>query len=132
MKVAIGRLFRLSDKAVERCLELGMTCTTYHPDDENAIPSLVVDPTADFIKRDYQDWDKTTYDPAIRPDDFDDKWLRTNPIVIQVIEELGVEAAAVASQIKIIEIPFDSFEGWYVEVGSQGYESIHEKHRIWD
>lgn len=58
---------------------------------------------------------------------FDDK--RTNPALIQVIEELGEEANGRCSELKIIEIP-DDVEYRIEEY--DGIESVHEVHRIWN
>jgi hypothetical protein len=66
------------------------------------------------------------------PDDLNDKWLRTHPIVIQVIEEMGEKAAATFSTVKIVEIPFNTFDGWHIVASDEGYESVHEDHRVWE
>lgn len=48
---------------------------------------------------------------------------RTDPFLIQAIEEIRHE------DIEVIEIP-DDVE-WFIEQSEEGYETIHEKHRIW-
>jgi hypothetical protein len=53
---------------------------------------------------------------------------RANPILVQVVEELGDEASGSCAKLRIIEIP-DDIE-WYVE-DYDGQESIHEKHEMW-
>jgi len=58
---------------------------------------------------------------------FDDD--RTNPMLIEVIEKLGSEAASGSyAELKIIEIPDDI--GWIIE-GYDGREWISEIHRTW-
>jgi len=52
---------------------------------------------------------------------------RTDPDLIAVIEQLGNDAAD-GCDIRIVEIPDDV--DWYI-YDYDGYESIHEVHRIW-
>jgi hypothetical protein len=54
---------------------------------------------------------------------------RTDPTLIQVVEELGEEADTQVSDLKVIEIPDDI--GWEVH-DYDGMESIHEIHRVWN
>jgi len=53
---------------------------------------------------------------------------RTDPAVIQTIEELGNEANSKFSELKIVEIP-DSTE--YEIDDYDGVETVHEVHRSW-
>lgn len=54
---------------------------------------------------------------------------RSDPILIQVLEELGDAAVETClSKIVIVEIP-DGVD-FYIDHGD-GYETIHEKHRSW-
>ena len=55
---------------------------------------------------------------------------RDDPLLIEVITELGEEASTRYSQHKIIEIP-DNVE-WYIYQGEDGREAIHEQHRTWE
>jgi hypothetical protein len=57
--------------------------------------------------------------------------IRTNPIVIQVVEELGEKANGDYAKLKIIDIPFDSEEGWHIE-DYDGRERVSEEHRTWN
>jgi hypothetical protein len=58
---------------------------------------------------------------------FDDK--RSDPILIEVIEEIGTDVASYNySKIKIVEIPDDID---YEIHDYDGMETIHEKHRSW-
>jgi hypothetical protein len=54
---------------------------------------------------------------------------RNDPLLVQVVEELGKEAEDRYSLLKIVDIP-DGIS-WYVEE-YDGLESIHETHRIWN
>ena len=54
---------------------------------------------------------------------------RNNPFLIQVVEELGVEANGQCAELEIVEIP-DDVE-WDID-DYDGVETIHEKHRSWD
>lgn len=53
---------------------------------------------------------------------------RNDPILVQVIEELGDKASAKYSSLTVVEIP-DDVE-WTIEE-YDGLESIHEVHRTW-
>ena len=53
---------------------------------------------------------------------------RTNPMLIQAIEELGDEANTKFSKLKVVEIP----DGTDYEISEyDGFESIEEKHHSW-
>ncbi len=53
---------------------------------------------------------------------------RTDPLLIQVVEELGDKASGDCSKLKVIEIP----DGIEYEIDDyDGQESVHEKHRSW-
>lgn len=58
----------------------------------------------------------------VRPDS------RTDPKLIQVIEELGKKANGSCADLKIVEIPDDV--DWEID-DYDGSETIHEKHRSW-
>lgn len=49
---------------------------------------------------------------------------RTHPGLVQVVEE------GLAPRLKVVEIPFDSPEGWHIE-DYDGAEWIAEDHRTW-
>lgn len=54
--------------------------------------------------------------------------IRSDPILVQVVEELGDAANDSYSKLVIVEIP-DNVE-WYIH-DYDGRETIHEKHRSW-
>lgn len=55
---------------------------------------------------------------------------RHDPNLVRVVEILGKEANASYSNLQVIEIPFDSEDGWSIEE-YDGFESIHENHQSW-
>lgn len=59
---------------------------------------------------------------------YDGNLERTDPILIQVVEELGEEASDKLAELEIVNIP-DDIE-WQIDE-YDGYESVHEKHRSW-
>ena len=117
MKIAVNRCFGgfgLSQRAYERLVELGAkTYTDNKPDDESELYIHDNPRDADTIfGRYYVCWDDDT---------------RTNPMLIQMIEELGSDAASGdCGQIEIIEIP----DGVCYEIDDyDGIETVHECHR---
>lgn len=54
---------------------------------------------------------------------------RTDPILIQVVEELGVESNGKHAKLKVVEVPDDV--KWELVESEHGSESIHEVHRVW-
>lgn len=55
---------------------------------------------------------------------------RSDPILIEVIEELGADRASSSGNIKIFEVP-DDIEV-HIEHFTYGWERIAEKHRKWE
>lgn len=53
---------------------------------------------------------------------------RADPVLVQVVEELGDEADGEFSRLKIVEIPDDV--RWFIEE-YDGSEHVAEKHRTW-
>ena len=53
---------------------------------------------------------------------------RADPLLVQVVEELGTDANGSCAELKIVEIP-DGVD-WEIDE-YDGMESIHEKHRSW-
>lgn len=54
---------------------------------------------------------------------------RADPLLVQVVEEMGDAASGDLSELKIVEVP-DGVE--YELEEYDGMESIHEKHRVWE
>ena len=74
----------------------------------------------DFDSNDNDWWSEHHIDSS--PDD------RTDPLLVQVVEELGDKANARYSNLQIIEIPVGVE---YVIDEYDGQESVHEAHRSW-
>jgi len=55
-------------------------------------------------------------------------WFRTDPILIQVIEELGEEANGVCAKLRIVDVPDDA--EWEIN-DYDGMEHVAEIHRTW-
>ena len=53
---------------------------------------------------------------------------RDDPVLIEVVEKLGLEANGHFAELKIVEIPDDV--NWYIEE-YDGREHIAERHRTW-
>jgi hypothetical protein len=53
---------------------------------------------------------------------------RADPLLVQVVEELGCEADDAHASLEVVEIP-DGIE-WYIH-DYDGRETIHECHRHW-
>lgn len=53
---------------------------------------------------------------------------RTDPVLIEVVQQLGDKANGFYSKLKIVEIPDDV--KWEIH-DYDGIESIHEVHRVW-
>lgn len=143
MKIALNKCFggfQLSHKAVKRYLELqGKECFFYkqevRTDNFKVTYKKITQDKAkgelflsyftkdlgdvvtqgkaddDFIFYSYFDYDK-----------------RTDPLLIQVIEELGNEASGKLGKIEIVEVPNDL--DWEI-TDYDGIETLHEKHRSW-
>jgi hypothetical protein len=54
---------------------------------------------------------------------------RADPVLVQVVEELGEEAEDKYADLKIVEIPEDV--DWYIHE-YDGMEHVAERHRTWD
>ena len=54
---------------------------------------------------------------------------RNDPILVEVVEQLGDLADTRHTRLKVVEVPDDV--KWYIH-DYDGIESVYEKHRIWD
>ena len=120
MKVLINKCFggyMLSDAAYERLIELGVPVQDYDPHHET--DDHVIYREGKTHRHTYNRyWDTWT----------NKKEGRTDPLVIQVVEELGDKASHGLSDIKVVEIP-DDIE-WEIAV-YDGLEHIDEVHNSW-
>lgn len=73
--------------------------------------------------------DRIVHNAAANTEDIDDsRNNRTDPLLIQVVEELGDEASGRCAELRIIEIP----DGIDYDISEyDGMESVEEKHRSW-
>jgi len=132
MKIVINTCFggfSLSALAVRRLAELqGKLCYFFIMQDGKYKPSTIEDLGRDYFSA----FSVPDPDPKVaaymdnhlssRPDD------RTDPLLIQVVEEIKERADGPYAKLKIVEIP----EGVDWEIDEyDGSESVHEKHRSW-
>jgi len=139
--------FGLSNKALKRLAELqgrkcyffvhrfgnGTTTKSWYepaPEDSNQIFTTAFDIHNPgellnvFDEHDYENQNKIYREHNI--DDMDGD--RTNPLLIQVVEELGDEANGSCAKLKIVEIP----DGIQYEIEEyDGNEHIAEQHQTW-
>ena len=120
MKVAINRKnggFDISQTAILKCIEYGMVCED-QVEEGHAYQG-------DFI------YNKKALDGEQYRIANDNKEFRINPILIRVIEELKDDVNCRWSLIKIVDIPFEDVNGWYIS-NYAGLERVEENRRIWD
>ena len=137
MKVVINSAiggFGISKKGFRRLIELGMTVTDLHEEGENR--GQPIDKDADIWKMDNCKNYNHTLDMIEYVTVFEfvgnsqnDSKVRSNPMVIKVVEELGIEANDEHAELKIVEIP-DDVE-YIICADDTGEEWIAEKHRTW-
>lgn len=139
MKIVINKCyggFGLSPKAILRCYELGANGMTY--------PTQKYFQNEEKQERAFKEWNdylQNIDNPCVQQPSFlkvfssDGEFIlnppekRDDPILIQVVEELGEKSWGRFAKLKVIEVPdgveynIDEYDGW---------ESIHEKHRTWE
>jgi hypothetical protein len=130
--------FNLSDRAIERYLEIrGIaawpeTKKTYGVDMTTwwlvAPDKRIAEPSADEWSEMSQS-DRARHNRLYRHQVFTDRELdRDDPVLVQVIEELGAAANGRYCNLKIVEIPWDV--EWEI-AEYDGAEWVAEKHRTW-
>ena len=137
MKIVINTCFggfELSNKALKRLAELeGRECyffkgglgSTYTKTEENErnmfTTAFDIPNPNEVIGNDGGNlWAKHHIDNS-RDD-------RTNPLLVQVVEELGDAASGQCADLKVVEVP-DGVK-WVLDE-YDGVETIHEEHRSW-
>ena len=151
MKIVVNRCFggfSLSAKAVKRLAELqGRKCFFFKCDiknssytpieiDEDRFGSMAFDiPNPNEVLRNQKHWMDMTIEERIEQNKLYGKHEltsrpenRADPLLVQVVEELGIEADGLCADLEIVEIP-DGID-WEVEE-YDGMETIAEKHRTW-
>ena len=67
---------------------------------------------------------------GLNPADFYPQMVeRNDPNLVQVVQELGVDAETLYSELKIVEVPDDV--KWHIHE-YDGMEHVAEDHRTWD
>lgn len=143
MKIIVNRCFGgfgLSDKAYERLIEFGIPVKQYSSPERDKKTGLYKNEPSERViyDRDLED-KKNEFQSSMRRlagrywetwiDDYsDDRKGRTDPLVIQVVEELGKEADGRFARLEVVEIP-DGID-WEIDE-YDGQETVHEKHRSW-
>ena len=54
---------------------------------------------------------------------------RNDPVLVEVVEQLGDLASSRYGKLKIVEVPDDV--KWYIH-DYDGFEKVHECHRVWE
>lgn len=119
MKIVINTCFGgfgLSQKAYKRLIELGMPCVAYEPGKSDSNDDKII------FKGGLTSNDKEYWDTWMRYED------RNNPLLVQVVEELGEEADGTCASLSIVDIPDDV--DWEISE-YDGREHVAEKHRTW-
>lgn len=126
INVCYGR-FDLSEAAVLRYAELkGMTLYTHKEASWLTlylkVPHEEYKRTEEYCKsiKQYEEANKLVFSP--------DNIERADPILIQVVEELGAAANGSHAQLKVVEIPDDV--QWEI-AEYDGWENVAEVHRTW-
>jgi hypothetical protein len=57
-----------------------------------------------------------------------DSILRNDPVLVEIVEEMGSSANGKFSDLKIVEVPDDV--NWFID-DYDGYEWVAERHRTW-
>jgi hypothetical protein len=112
MKVVINECFggfRISQKCAERMAELGSERA------KKELEEVLTDPSHCFYGYGIVEGMEGDYE-------------RTDPLLIQAVEELGKEASTNSSDLHVVEIPDDV--NWYIH-NYDGNENIEEVHRSW-
>ena len=141
MKIVINEIhggFGLSDEAIDRYIELSGLKLYKHWDKQWKWNSYYYVPVEEYIKVHKNDMTKTEWPGK------EEGWgrykesnelcwsfrdiERNDPILVQVVEELGEKADGNHAKLKVVEIP-DGLE-WQIDE-YDGTEWVAEKHRTW-
>ena len=140
MKIAINKCyggFSLSDKAIEMIMKRkGLNCYRYKQtkfrysdgvDEYTRIDDNEPEPSS------FMNYSTTDLGKKVEKIAYENLWYygelkRTDNDLISVIEDLGDEASGRYGSVKVIETPDDI--DWEID-DYDGWESIHEKHRVW-
>jgi hypothetical protein len=137
MKVAINTCyggFSLSDLAVKNYVELkGLKFFTEQNNGKTSYYTIEVEKYKQELAEENRLFDENSKDYKGHPSNrhcwsAESQIRRDDPILIQVIEDLGDKANGTYANLKIVEIPDDVK---YKIDNYDGLETIHELHRSW-
>lgn len=128
MKIVINRCyggFGLSEKAVMRYAELsGMTLypvkTEFGDTEYYKVPKEEFDQIKSENPKAYTVLNLLMF--------FESSIKRNDPLLVQVVEEIGIEADGYLAELKVVEIPDDIL--WKIK-DYDGMETVVEQHRSW-
>lgn len=129
--------FGLSDAAVKRYAEIkgltlhfeksrygGMTYYTVPPEERSHEPT-----PEQWVKWSMER--RQAFNEAYKAETLYDRDIpRDDPILIQVVEELGKAASGECANLQIAELPDDMADNWHIHE-YDGYEHVAENHRVW-
>ena len=132
--------FGLSPHAIERYLEIqGLQYWIRHNERFGSIigPTYwLVPEDQQLVEPDAETWhamsisERQQHNQLHNQQTFSDRDLdRDDPVLVQVVQELGSDASGRCADLKIVQIPADV--EWQIEE-YDGKEWIAEKHRTWD
>jgi len=121
--------FALSQKAYERLIELGVSAGSYIEEQRDPVTGLWVrNPANDEVDiytngEEYKHIGEKYWSVRCSRGEF-----RSDPRVVQVVEELGNKVNSAYSELKVVEVP-DEVD-WVIEE-YDGVECVAEVHRTW-
>jgi hypothetical protein len=120
--------FGLSEETIDRYIELAGLKLYKHKDAEWNSTSYYTVPYDEYEKVHREDKKTGNYrdSNALCWTHYD--IARNDPILVQVVEEMGEKVNSVYSSLKVVDIP-DDIE-WQIEE-YDGWEHVAEKHRTW-
>ena len=131
MKIIINNChggFSLSNEAIDRYIELKGLKLYKEFDDTWRINSYYTVPVDEYYQVHKKDKKLGDYSASNALNWDYHKIERNDPILIQVVEELGKKADGKFGQLKIVDIP--DYVEWQIEEYG-GMEWVAEKHRTW-
>ena len=120
--------FGLSEEAVDRYIELAGFKLYKHNDPEWKSTSYYTVPYEEFLKVNAADREKGNYKDSNALCWSYHEIPRNDPILVQVVKELGERVNSLYSSLKMVDIPLDV--QWFIE-DYDGLEHVSEKHRTW-
>lgn len=136
MKVVVNKCyggFGLSDAAYERMGELGIPIQAYISEERDKETGFIIHEPKNDGKIIFDDKQSIKQIGRVSGNRYWDCWTRwhenrTDPCLVQVVEELGKKASYPLANLQVVEIP-DDIE-WEIEE-YDGFEWISEAHRRW-